>query len=101
VQLVVRDPLVEVRQVQEEHYGRSYRIRYRCEAGGAPKRELRVRVLDDDGDERYADAFDVSCAKATGLAVSLAAYLALAVLVVSAARRRRRGAHNFPAGKAS
>lgn len=63
--------VVEVRQVQEEHYGRSYRIRYRCEAGGAPKRELRVRVLDDDGDERYADAFDVSCAKATGLAVSL------------------------------
>ena len=37
----------------------------------------------------------------TGLAVSLAAYLALAVLVVSAARRRRRGADNLPAGKAS
>jgi len=36
-----------------------------------------------------------------GLAVSLAAYLALAVLVVSAARRRRRGADNLPAGKAS
>jgi uncharacterized membrane protein YfhO len=36
-----------------------------------------------------------------GLAVSLVAYLALAVLVVSAARRRRRGADNLPAGKAS
>ncbi len=37
----------------------------------------------------------------TGLAVSLAAYLALAVLVVSAARRRRRGADNLPTAKAS
>jgi hypothetical protein len=37
----------------------------------------------------------------TGLAVSLAAYLALAVLVVSAARRRPRGADNLPTGKAS
>jgi hypothetical protein len=36
----------------------------------------------------------------TGLAVSLAAYLALAVLVVSAARRRRRGADKLPAGDA-
>ncbi|CAA9471537.1 MAG: hypothetical protein AVDCRST_MAG12-818, partial [uncultured Rubrobacteraceae bacterium] len=36
----------------------------------------------------------------TGLAVSLTAYLALAVLVVSAARRRRGGADKLPAGDA-
>ena len=36
----------------------------------------------------------------TGLAVSLSAYLALVVLVVSAARRRRKGADKVPAGNA-
>jgi hypothetical protein len=53
--------VVETRQVPLANGGLSYRLTYRCESAGS--HELRIRVLAQDKTPRYADAFDVACAR--------------------------------------
>ncbi len=57
--------VVEKRQVTLAQGGLSHQLTYRCESTGS--HELRVRVLTQDKTPRYADAFDVACARPAGL----------------------------------